>query len=1366
MRKHTRTPFSNQRKFVPKDRRVDVGQIHPAEHFSVTAQDIAIASSAGGAGASSSLGNPNNPSSGDGSTGNLEDTLPIIVTADIELTTIVDNEPTTDTHLLEVAVTLKNLQDSGLSFQWQRQDSGTTTWNDISGATTAQYTVPSGLTVANDDGDKYRCEVAHAGAITTPIQSNEVTVTISRVISIVTQPTSSIFVTQSTNTTIEASATITSGTLTGIWQRKGPGDLIFTDIAGTENTNAAGVTLQYTTPNFVTADTGTEYRVRYTADKASFNVTSSTAISVSGADFKITPAIGGIEFWNLELNGPLIFDPTNATDYSITSLEPNRSKFSTHLWGQGTCAGQGGYTDADIPLIAGDVMALKMNAGGGAAGVSDSGRYAEAGGGYAGIFDTSVSHANALAIAGGAGGSSFNTAGCGGTQQTVSYGYTYQQPYQSTCYSTSTESRSGGISHSYNNGTQTSNYLNYSGSSNLVFITGHWPPRGYYVFWNPYMPDTNYSLNIYPGSCTAGGGACPGFYVASLQKYIWGFVVYFQRNDNSGSSYVSSWSYSASKTTTTSYPCTQYQTVAGTHTQTATAAVLGGAGGGTSGTDGGDSTQSQISATGGDAGTQSTGGSGGTTSSGGSSNGDSGAALQGGDGGDNAGNQSAAGGGGGGGGYYGGGGGAGGYDGYTNSQTDPGIGPQSGGGGAGGSGFVHSTATGTTSAFAGSSHPNRGNAGDLQQDSRIVIDPTFIEITTQPSSVIVNPGDTATFTAVGQVNGVTSSVSYQWQSKSGATYTDISGATSSNYTTGTLSASNAGDTYRCVITNEFCATKTSNDVVVLISSVGSQTYTITTPGETNIPIPTGASEFTFWIWGAGGGGIGECPASGEGLQAGNFSGGSGAFATGTISNLSSTDTLKVFVGGAAQGSSSGMSGYGAGRGGQRSELLYTRSGNTANWYVGGGGGAGQAGQGGRGGAPNGSAGGGSGSYAGGAASASGGGSAGGGGGNYQAPGSGGTGRSGGGSGGGSGLWQGKRGGGGGSGWFGGGGAGGNSDSNCSGGGGGGGSGAVFVAATIINDVSGTSYSNGSNGQAGGVSAPQSGLSEYVSGHGGSSQNGLAVVSISVPGALTLTGVNTSNVTDASDISTATTIVEPAYLSASGFDYNVTIRLRGNSPGGNGGDGGYVQGTFTVRDGQTYRLHYDTRYAAVFYGTGTSGNNCVMLAAEGGYQGNPRSESGAGGLPRPSEPDGGNAGYPSGASGSNLNTSYGGTGGSTSGYRSGSGGNGGGAGGDLSASSGGNGGFFSAGGGGGGVDGNGGAGGFGYYGGGGGGGGWDQDVNEGGYFGGGGGGGSSYFGGLPSPSSNSNSPAEVVVTNTSYGNERGGPQIQIISVAQA
>ena len=1087
----------------------------------------------------------------------------------------------------------------------------------------------------------------------------------------------------------------------------------------------------------MTADTGTEYRVRYTADNATFNVTSSTTISVSGADFRIQPAINGIEFWNFEVNGALIFDPSVATDYSITSLEPNRTKFSSHLWGQGTCAGQGGYTDVDIPLTAGDVMALKMNAGGGAAGASDSGRYAEAGGGYAGIFDTSVSHANALAIAGGAGGSSFNTTGCNGTQQSVQYGYTYQQAYQSTCYTTSSITRSGSISHSYNNTTQSSNYLNWSGNTSSVSITGHYGARGYYVFYSSAMPDTNYSLGISAGACTAGGGACPGFYVASISQYTWGFIVYFQRNDNSGSSYVSSWSYSASKTTTTSYPCTQFQTVSGTHTNTGTAAIVGGAGGGTSGSDGGDSSQSQISATGGDGGTQSAGGAAGTTSSGGSSNGDAGSALQGGGGGDNAGNQAAAGGGGGGGGYYGGGGGAGGYDGYTNSQTDPGIGPQSGGGGAGGSGFVHSTATGTTSAFAGSSHPNRGNAGDLQQDSRIVIEPTFIDITTQPASTIASSGSTATFTAVGQVNGITSPVSYQWQSKSGSTYTDISGATSSSYTTGTLSSSNNGDTFRCVISNEFCATKTTNDVVLLMSSTGSQTYTITTPGETNIPIPTGATEFTFWIWGAGGQGVGECPT-------GNFSGGSGGFASATISNISSSDTLKVFVGATGLGSPQGQAGYGAGRGGQRSELLYTRSGNTANWYVGGGGGAGQNGNGGFGGSNS----------SGGAAT-----------GPNQAVNTGTSGRSGGGAGGGSGINQGNRGGGGGSGWFGGSGAGGDGNGNCTGGGGGGGSGQYSVSSSISSDVSNISEATGSQGSSSGAAAPQNSISQYVSGHGGASQNGLAVVSISVPGALTTTGINTNNVTNISNLSTTTTLVEPVYLTASGFDYNITVRLRGNTPGGNGGDGGFVQGTFTVREGESYRLHYDNRYSAVFYGTGTQPNNCVMLAAEGGYQGIPRSQSGAGGGPRPSEPDGGNSGYPSGATGQNLNTSYGGTGGSTSGYRSGSGGNGGNAGGDLSASSGGNGGFFSAGAGGYGTDGNGGNGGFGYYGGGGGGGGWDQDINEGGYFGAGGGGGSSYFGGLPDPSSDSNSPAEVIVSNPSYVNETGGVQIQIISVAQ-
>ena len=268
--------------------------------------------------------------------------------------------------------------------------------------------------------------------------------------------------------------------------------------------------------------------------------------------------------------------------------------------------------------------------------------------------------------------------------------------------------------------------------------------------------------------------------------------------------------------------------------------------------------------------------------------------------------------------------------------------------------------------------------------------------------------------------------------------------------------------------------------------------------------------------------------------------------------------------------------------------------------------------------------------------------------------------------------------------------------------------------------------------------------------------------------LTITGANTNTITDITNWSTRS-ISEPAYLTATGANYIITVRLRGNTPPGNGGVGGYVQGTFTAKVGQTYNLHYDTRYSAVFYGTGTDGNNCIMLAAEGGYEGRPSfSTYDPPHPPRPSEPRGGNAGYPYGSYGSSLNNSGGGSGASTSGYRSGSPGRGGyaGGGGGYSGNAGTDGGFFTAGNGGWGVDGFGGNGGFGYYGGGGGGGGWDGGYAAGGYFGGGGGGGSSYIGGLPRPSVDSNSPAEVVVTNTSYGNETGGVQIRIISVVRA
>tara|TARA_B100001059_G_scaffold92723_1_gene91837 strand:- start:32012 stop:34636 length:2625 start_codon:yes stop_codon:yes gene_type:complete len=874
------------------------------------------------------------------------------------------------------------------------------------------------------------------------------------------------------------------------------------------------------------------------------------------------------------------------------------------------------------------------------------------------------------------------------------------------------------------------------------------------------MPSDNYILSVRTNGCTAGGGRCPGFGLDNSQLFRTStyMVLAFRRNDAGNyRSYVSTvwWTITYQDTRQISYSCTKYNTVQGSYPHTGTAKVTGGAGGGTSGSDGSNSTSSVISAKGGYGATQSLGGTGGSTSSGGSTNGKNGSTLSGGKGGNNSGSYAAAGGGGGGGGYYGGGGGAGGHDGY-NGSSDPGRGPQSGGGGAGGTGFVHSTATGTTSTFGGSTHPNRGTAGDAQQNSRIVIEASFIDITTQPSSVVLQSG-TATFNVVATVSGISGqTVSYQWQRRGSgdSSFSNILRATSASYTTPTLTNSNNNDRYRCILENEFCASKTTEEVVTLFTSTGSQTYAITQTGSTTIPVPDSATEFTYAIWGAGGEGVGEC-------STGSFSGGTGAHATGTVQltgrytpGESDTKNIRVFVGASGQGSPNGQAGYGAGRGGQGSDIYYEQD----HVIVGGGGGAGQNGQGGYGGFSNGGVG--SGPNNGNAGGTNSGGS--GGGSNDRNGGGGSAGQSGGGASGGSGRNQGNRGGGGGGGLYGGGGGGGYDTSNCTGGGGGGGSGSVTLPAS--------DKQNGNVGSAGGSSPPGTSVAGYVSGRGGSNQDGLVVISMVIPGALSITGVDSATVENISNLSSAKTLTESVFLTPSAIDYNVTVRLRGNTPSGNGGTGGYVQGTFTAVAGQSYRLHYDTRYAAVFYGTSATGNKCIMLAAEGGYESNPGPDrTGDAGHPsRPNPASGGNAGLPSGSVGSNLNNSYGGTGGIANGYKSGQGGNGGqpGSSDGYSGSKGGDGAFFSSGGGGGGVDGDGGAGGFGYYGGGGGGGGWDLEFNAGGYFGGGGGGGASYIGGLPTPAQNTNSPAEVTVSNTSYGNEAGSPQIQIISVAQA
>lgn len=130
--------------------------------------------------------------------------------------------------------------------------------------------------------------------------------------------------------------------------------------------------------------------------------------------------------WDLEGN-PLVLDTT--TIYDISASPKNGGEFSitTHVWGAGGGSGApvggpggggaGGFTVGDLTLVSGTTYkfvigssdANPLNPGQ----PTGAGGNAGCGGGYSGVFTTSVSHANAVIMAGGGGGTGGND---GGTQ--------------------------------------------------------------------------------------------------------------------------------------------------------------------------------------------------------------------------------------------------------------------------------------------------------------------------------------------------------------------------------------------------------------------------------------------------------------------------------------------------------------------------------------------------------------------------------------------------------------------------------------------------------------------------------------------------------------------------------------------------------------------------------------------------------------------------------------------------------------------------------------------------------------------------------------------------------------------------------------
>ena len=92
-------------------------------------------------------------------------TQPASVTVDL-------SDSATDTATFTVVATAT---DGTLSYQWQKQESGSGAWSSIVGATSSTYTTGV-LTVADDNTDKYRVVVSVTNG--TPVTSSAATLTV------------------------------------------------------------------------------------------------------------------------------------------------------------------------------------------------------------------------------------------------------------------------------------------------------------------------------------------------------------------------------------------------------------------------------------------------------------------------------------------------------------------------------------------------------------------------------------------------------------------------------------------------------------------------------------------------------------------------------------------------------------------------------------------------------------------------------------------------------------------------------------------------------------------------------------------------------------------------------------------------------------------------------------------------------------------------------------------------------------------------------------------------------------------------------------------------------------------------------------
>lgn len=120
---------------------------------------------------------------------------------------------------------------------------------------------------------------------------------------------------------------------------------------------------------------------------------------------------------------------------------------------------------------------------------------------------------------------------------------------------------------------------------------------------------------------------------------------------------------------------------------------------------------------------------------------------------------------------------------------------------------VAAGATGTATWTYSTADSGQTIAGGLVAFTKVPPGAVGPTINTQPTLALVNTGGTATFTVSATTSGGT--LTYQWQDNSTGSFANISGATSSSYTTGTVGYSWQGRLYQVVVTDSNGSTTSS-----------------------------------------------------------------------------------------------------------------------------------------------------------------------------------------------------------------------------------------------------------------------------------------------------------------------------------------------------------------------------------------------------------------------------------------------------------------------------------------------------------------------------------------------------------------------------